>query len=41
MVGNVNEFELFCWVVEAILQRDWNTSLAFSNVSSLKLENVL
>ena len=41
MMGNVNELELFFWVVEGILQRDWNTSLAFSNFSSLRLNNDL
>ena len=41
MTGKVRNLELFCWMVEDILKRDWNTSLTFSNLSTLKLNSCL
>ena len=37
MTYNVDNFELFCWVVQTILKRDFNSSLEFANLLWIKL----
>ena len=37
MTCNVDNFELFSWVVQTILKRDFNSTLEFANLSLIKL----